>query len=178
MILGKTNLSEWANFRSTHSSSGWSGRGGQCRNPTRSTATRPGRAPARARPRRRTSARRAIGTETDGSIVSPSNNCSLVGIKPTLGLASRVGHHPDRAQPGHAGPDVPHRRGRRAAPLGDHGDGSRRPGDAGRDGKAAPDYTKFLDPKGLEGARIGVPRKGLYGQSAPPTAWSRRRSPT
>src|SRR5438874_9966913 len=91
VILGKTNLSEWANFRSTHSSSGWSGRGGQCRNPYALDRNPSGSSSGSGAAAAANLCAAAVGTETDGSIVSPSNNCSLVGIKPTLGLASRSG---------------------------------------------------------------------------------------
>ena len=91
VILGKTNLSEWANFRSTRSASGWSGRGGQTRNPYAPTAIRPAPAPARPRPRPPSLCAAAIGTETDGSILSPASFNGLVGLKPTVGLVSRAG---------------------------------------------------------------------------------------
>ena len=91
VILGKTNLSEWANFRSTHSSSGWSGRGGQCRNPYALDRNPSGSSSGSGAAIAANLCAASVGTETDGSIVSPSNNCSLVGIKPTLGLVSRSG---------------------------------------------------------------------------------------
>ena len=89
VILGKTNLSEWANFRSTHSSSGWSGRGGQCRNPYALDRTPSGSSSGSAAAVAASFCAAAIGSETNGSIVSPSATCSLVGIKPTVGLVSR-----------------------------------------------------------------------------------------
>src|SRR5262245_15165617 len=91
VLLGKTNMSEWANFRSTHSSSGWSGRGGQCRNPYALDRNASGSSSGSGAATAANLCAVSVGTETDGSIVSPSNNCSLVGIKPTLGLASRAG---------------------------------------------------------------------------------------
>src|SRR5262249_12910948 len=91
ILLGKTNMSEWANFRSTHSSSGWSGRGGQCRNPYALDRNASGSSSGSGAATSANLCAVSVGTETDGSIVSPSNNCSLVGIKPTLGLASRAG---------------------------------------------------------------------------------------
>src|SRR5271154_6905685 len=91
VILGKTNLSEWANFRSTHSSSGWSGRGGQCRNPYALDRTPSGSSSGSGSAIAASLCAVAVGSETDGSVVSPSNNCGLVGIKPTLGLVSRSG---------------------------------------------------------------------------------------
>ncbi len=105
VILGKTNLSEWANFRSSNSSSGWSARGGQTRNPyvlSRNpcgSSSGSGAAPAA------NLCAAAIGTETDGSVVCPSSANSLVGIKPTVGLISRAGNNSDRTQSGHRWPN-------------------------------------------------------------------------
>ena len=175
VILGKTNLSEWANIRSPRSTSGWSGRGGQTvnphqldRNPSGSSsgsgvAVAAGYAPL------------AVGTETNGSIIAPANACGIVGIKPTVGLTSRVGVIPishsqdtvgpmarsvadaavlltvlagaDPEDPAHGGPG-----GSGEFPVAPDGAGSRL------------DYTRFLDPGALKGARIGVPRN-LYGFS-------------
>ena len=164
ILLGKTNLSEWANFRSTHSSSGWSGRGGQCRNPYALDRNPSGSSSGSGASIASSYAAAGVGSETDGSIVSPSNNCGLVGIKPTLGLVSRSGIIPIAHSQDTAGP-----MGRTVADAAvlltamagaDPSDGATK--DAV--GKAA-DFTRFLDPKGLSGARIGIPRKGLYGQS-------------
>jgi amidase len=91
LILGKTNLSEWANFRSTHSSSGWSSRGGQTRNPYALDRSPSGSSSGSGAAAAANLCAAAVGTETDGSIISPSNACGLVGIKPTLGLVSRSG---------------------------------------------------------------------------------------
>jgi amidase len=167
VLLGKTNLSEWANFRSTHSSSGWSGRGGQCRNPYALDRNASGSSSGSGAATAANLCAVAIGTETDGSIVSPSNNCSLVGIKPTLGLASRSGIIPIAHSQDTPGPMC--RTVADAAFLltAIAGTDPSDPASKAGAGKGKPDYTKFLDPKGLEGARIGVPRKGLYGQSAP-----------
>jgi amidase len=167
VILGKTNLSEWANFRSTHSSSGWSGRGGQCRNPYALDRNPSGSSSGSGAAAAASLCAGAIGTETDGSIVSPSNNCSLVGIKPTLGLASRSGIIPIAHSQDTPGPMC--RTVADAALLlsAITGTDPSDPASKAGAGKGKTDYTTFLDPKGLQGARIGVPRKGLYGQSAP-----------
>src|SRR5207253_11442052 len=95
---GKTNLSEWANFRSTHSSSGWSGRGGQTKNPYALDRNPSGSSSGSVAAVAANLAAAAIGTETDGSIVSPSTSSGLVGIKPTLGLVSRAGIVPIAAR--------------------------------------------------------------------------------
>src|SRR3989441_2899451 len=91
VILGKANLSEWANFRSRHSSSGWSGRGGQCRNPYVLDRSPCGSSSGSAAAVSANLCAVAIGTETDGSIVCPSSACGVAGIKPTVGLTSRSG---------------------------------------------------------------------------------------
>ena len=104
VILGKTNLSEWANFRSTHSSSGWSGRGGLTRNPYALDRNPSGSSSGSGAAIAANLAAVAIGTETDGSMVSPSNINALVGIKPTLGLVSRSGIIPISHSQDTAGP--------------------------------------------------------------------------
>ncbi len=104
VILGKTNLSEWANFRSTHSTSGWSGRGGQTKNPYALDRNPSGSSSGSGAAIAANLAAVAVGTETDGSIVSPSNNNGLVGIKPTLGLVSRSGIVPISHSQDTAGP--------------------------------------------------------------------------
>jgi amidase len=165
VLLGKTNLSEWANFRSTHSSSGWSGRGGQCRNPYALDRNPSGSSSGSGTATASNFAAASIGTETDGSIVSPSNNCGLVGVKPTLGLVSRSGIIPIAHSQDTAGPmcrSVADAAILLAAIAGaDPSDAVTRESAS----KGASDFSKSLDPKGLEGARIGVPRKGLFGQS-------------
>jgi amidase len=165
VVLGKTNLSEWANFRSTHSSSGWSGRGGQGRNPYALDRNPSGSSSGSGAAAAANYCAAAVGSETDGSIVSPSNNCSLVGLKPTLGLVSRSGIIPIAHSQDTAGPMC--RTVTDAAILLSAlaGVDPADPATRASAGKAPADYTKFLDPKGLEGARIGVPRKGLFGQS-------------
>ncbi len=167
VILGKTNLSEWANFRSTHSSSGWSARGGQCCNPYALDRNPSGSSSGSGVATAANLCAASIGTETDGSIVSPSNNCSLVGIKPTLGLASRSGVIPIAHSQDTPGPMC--RTVADAAILltaisgTDPADGATKESTA----KGARNFVKLLDPKGLEGARIGVPRKVFFGASAP-----------
>ena len=165
VVLGKTNLSEWANFRSTHSSSGWSGRGGQCRNPYALDRDPSGSSSGSGAAAAANLCAVTVGTETDGSIVSPSNNCALVGFKPTLGLVSRTGIIPIAHSQDTAGPMT--RTVADAAALLSALCGFDPADPTTRDlaGKPPVDYTAFLDRKGLAGMRIGVPRKKLYGQS-------------
>ena len=165
VLLGKTNLSEWANFRSTHSSSGWSGRGGQCRNPYALDRNPSGSSSGSGAAAAANLCAAAVGTETDGSIVSPSNNCSLVGIKPTLGLASRSGIVPIAHSQDTPGPMC--RTIADAATLlaAMSGPDPADPATKEAATKGARDLAKFLDPKGLQGSRIGVPRKVLFGQN-------------
>jgi amidase len=163
VILGKTNLSEWANFRSTHSSSGWSGRGGQCRNPYALDRTPSGSSSGSGAATAANFCTVSVGTETDGSIVSPSAACSLVGLKPTLGLLSRSGIIPISHSQDTAGP-MARTVADAAVLLGvlagvDPSDAVT----ATSQGHAQVDYTRFLDPKGLKGARIGVPRERFFG---------------
>lgn len=161
VILGKTNLSEWANFRSSHSTSAWSSRGGQTkcpyildRNPSGSSAGSGSAAAANL-------CAIAIGTETDGSIVSPSSVNGLVGIKPTVGLWSRTGIIPISKTQDTAGPMA--RTVRDAAILlgALAGVDPRDSVTLNSKGKAEADYTKFLDADGLKGKRIGVEKNGL-----------------
>ncbi|MBB6128962.1 amidase [Mucilaginibacter lappiensis] len=166
VILGKTNLSEWANFRSTHSTSAWSSRGGQTkcpyildRNPSGSSAGSGSATAANL-------CTVAIGTETDGSIVSPSSVNGLVGIKPTVGLWSRSGIIPISKTQDTAGPMT--RTVKDAAivlgilagidPQDSYTLASK--------GKAAVDYTKFLDANGLKDKRLGVEKSALEGNAA------------
>lgn len=165
VILGKTNLSEWANFRSTHSTSGWSGRGGQTKNPYALDRNPSGSSSGSGAAIAANLAAAAVGTETDGSIVSPSNNNGLVGVKPTLGLLSRSGIVPISHSQDTAGPMT--RSVADAAALLGAMAGSD-PEDqattaAGRKGRR--DYSSSLDPNGLKGARIGVVRNKYFGSS-------------
>ncbi len=165
IIIGKANLSEWANFRSGPSSSGWSGIGGQTnmpyvvdRNPCGSSSGSGVVAAADL-------AVAAVGTETDGSIVCPSGANGDVGIKPTLGLWSRAGVVPISADQDTAGP-IARNMTDAAVLLGaatgvDPNDAAT----AGQTGHAFTDYTQFLDDKALDGARIGVWRAGTYDPS-------------
>ncbi len=166
VILGKTNLSEWANFRSSKSSSGWSGRGGQCRNPYALDRSPCGSSSGTGAAVSANLAAVGVGTETDGSIVCPSAINSLVGIKPTVGLVSRSGIVPISHTQDTAGPMA--RTVADAATLLSAlaGADPRDAATAAGRGKAAADYTTFLDPNGLKGARIGVARARFFGYSS------------
>jgi amidase len=159
VILGKTNLSEWANIRSSHSISGWSGRGGLTKNPYALDRNPCGSSSGSGAAVSANLCVVAVGTETDGSIVCPASANGIVGIKPTVGLTSRAGIIPISHTQDGAGPLArtvadaalllgamtgvdPDDRATTASP-----------------GKSYTDYTRFLDPKGLQGARIGVVRK-------------------
>ncbi|MGC1935886.1 MAG: amidase [Candidatus Acidiferrales bacterium] len=164
VILGKTNLSEWANFRSSHSSSGWSGRGGQTHNPYAIDRNPCGSSSGSGAAASANLAAITIGTETDGSIVCPSSANGVVGIKPTVGLVSRAGIIPISHSQDTAGP-ICRTVADAAALL--SAIASVDPDDAATKNptrKAEADYTKFLDRRGLRGARIGVVRK-LFGFS-------------
>ncbi len=158
VILGKTNLSEWANFRSDHASSGWSARGGQTRNPYALDRNPCGSSAGSAAAVAAGLAAAAIGTETDGSIICPASMNGLVGIKPTLGLVSRSGIVPISHSQDTAGPMA--RSVADAAVLLSviAGSDPRDPATAEAD-RYATDYTRFLDPAGLKGKRIGVVRQ-------------------
>jgi amidase len=176
VILGKTNLSEWANFRSFESVSGWSGRGGQTNNPYGINRNPCGSSSGSGAAVSANFAAVSFGTETDGSIVCPANANGVVGIKPTVGLTSRAGivpisHIQDTFGPhgrtvadAAAALGVVQSRtfdGRDPAtgdvPLGWQGTGKTRPTNI------PTDYTQFLDPNGLKGARLGLTRLGLSG---------------
>jgi amidase len=159
VILGKTNLSEWANIRSSHSTSGWSGRGGQTKNPYALDRNPCGSSSGSGAAVAANLCAVAVGTETDGSVVCPASANGIVGIKPTLGLVSRAGIIPIAHSQDTAGPMA--RTVRDAAILlgALTGIDPRDSATAESKGKAEADYTKFLDPDGLRGARIGVARK-------------------
>jgi amidase len=159
VILGKTNLSEWANIRSSHSSSGWSGRGGLTRNPYALDRNPCGSSSGTGAGISASLCAVGIGTETDGSIVCPSSSNGLAGIKPTVGLVSRSGIIPISHSQDSAGPMC--RTVRDAAILLGALTGVD-PADSATTasaGKSFTDYTQFCDPNGLKGARIGVARK-------------------
>lgn len=164
VILGKTNLSEWANFRSSKSTSGWSGRGGQCKNPYALDRNPCGSSSGTGAAIAANLAAVGVGTETDGSIVCPAHACSLVGIKPTLGLVSRSGIVPIAHSQDTAGP-MARTVADAAALLGALAGVDPRDAATKAGGGKAGDYARFLDPKGLAGARIGVAREKLFGYS-------------
>ncbi len=159
IILGKTNMSEWANFRSTHSTSGWSARGGQTKNPYALDRNPSGSSSGSGVAVSANLCAMAVGTETDGSVIGPSSMNGIVGIKPTLGLISRRGIIPIAHSQDTAGPMA--RTVRDAAILLgaltgiDPRDGTTQSGG----GKVYGDYTRFLDRRGLRGARIGIARQ-------------------
>lgn len=175
VILGKTNLSEWANFRSFGSISGWSGRGGQTNNPYGINRNPCGSSSGSGAAASANFAAVSFGTETDGSIVCPGNANGVVGLKPTVGLTSRAGIVPISHTQDTFGP---HTRtvADAAIALGvvqSRSYDGRDPATAGvplgwqgrftRPTNIPADYTQFLDPKGLQGARIGITRAGLTG---------------
>lgn len=157
VILGKTNLSEWANFRSNNSSSGWSGRGGQTRNPYILDRNPCGSSSGSGAAIAANFATLAVGTETDGSIVCPASNTGIVGIKPTLGLVSRSGVIPIAHSQDTAGPMA--RTVADAAIMLGLMTGIDQSDSITKSQKAEPTYTKFLQANGLRGARIGVMRQ-------------------
>jgi amidase len=166
VILGKTNLSEWANFRSTHSSSGWSGRGGQCRNPYALDRTPSGSSSGSAAAVASSFCAAAIGSETNGSIVSPSATCSLVGIKPTVGLVSRSVIIPISRTQDTAGP-IARTVTDAAILLGAiAGVDPRDSATTAAGAKRETSYAAGLDANALKGMRIGVPREQYFGYSS------------
>ena len=164
VILGKTNLSEWANFRSTRSTSGWSSRGGLTKNPYALDRNTSGSSSGSAAAMAASLATLAVGTETDGSIVSPANANSIVGFKPTLGLVSRDGIVPIAHSQDTAGPMT--RTVADAAVLLTVLAASDARDAATKDASTkAMDYTKFLDRDGLKGKRIGVVKNQFGGRN-------------
>ena len=159
VILGKTNLSEWANIRSNHSTSGWSGRGGLTRNPYALDRNPCGSSSGTGAAVSANLCVAGVGTETDGSVVCPSSSNGLAGLKPTVGLVSRSGIVPISHSQDTAGPMA--RTVRDVAILLGAMAGADAEDSATADSrdKLFPDYTKFLDPAGLKGARLGVVRK-------------------
>ena len=158
LILGKTNLSEWANFRSNHASSGWSGRGGQTRNPYVLDRNPCGSSAGSAAAVAAGLVTVAIGSETDGSIICPAAMNGIVGIKPTLGLVSRSGIVPISHSQDTAGPMARDVADAAALLTVIAGSDPRDPATAEADHHAT-DYSRFLDPNGLKGKRIGVVRQ-------------------
>ncbi len=161
VIMGKTTLSEWANFRSFFSSSGWSGRGGQCNNPYALDRNPSGSSSGSGAATSANFTAVSIGTETDGSIISPANNNGVVGIKPTVGLTSRGGVVPISHTQDTVGPH-----GRTVADAAavltaivQRTPDPRDPATAVRPNPIPADYTKFLNPNGLSGVRLGVARQ-------------------
>lgn len=165
VLLGKANMSEWANIRSTHSTSGWSARGGQCRNPYALDRNPCGSSSGSAVAVSANLGAVAVGTETDGSIVCPASNTGIVGLKPTVGLVSRAGIIPISHTQDTAGPLC--RTVADAAVLlsAMAGADSRDPATISSAGHMDSDYTRFLDPAGLRGVRIGVARAKFFGYS-------------
>ena len=165
LLLGKTNLSEWANLRSTRSTSGWSGRGGQTRNPYALNRNPSGSSSGSAVAVAANFCAAALGTETDGSIVSPASMNGIVGLKPTVGLLSRNGIIPISHTQDTAGPMT--RTVRDAALLLTvlAGTDPRDRATGSVDRERVADYTRFLDPRGLQGTRLGVV-KNLMGLHA------------
>jgi amidase len=157
VILGKTNLSEWANFRSSHAVSGWSARGGQTNNPYVLDRNPCGSSAGSAVAVAAGLAVVAIGTETDGSILCPAAATGIVGLKPTLGLVSRAGIVPISHNQDTAGPMARSVADAAALLSVIAGSDERDPATAEADAHAT-DYTKFLDASGLKGKRIGVVR--------------------
>ncbi len=165
VILAKTNLSEWANFRSTNSTSGWSARGGQTRNPYILDRNPCGSSSGTGAAIAANFASIGIGTETDGSIVCPASICGIVGLKPTVGLVSRSGIIPIAASQDTAGPMTRSVADAAAVLSVMTSVDPRDPATAGNAANARKDYETFLQKDGLKGARIGVARD-YWGRNA------------
>ncbi|HEV2851957.1 MAG TPA: amidase [Thermoanaerobaculia bacterium] len=160
VILGKTNLSEWANFRGFNSTSGWSAQGGQTRNPYVLDRNPCGSSSGSAASVAANLTAAGLGTETDGSIVCPATINGVVGIKPTVGLTSRAGVIPISHTQDTVGPHARTVADAAAVLSALVGVDPRDPATAASAGHFSTDYTQFLDPNGLRGARIGVMRGG------------------
>ena len=165
VFLAKANMSEWANIRSTHSTSGWSARGGQCRNPYALDRNPCGSSSGSAVAVSANLCAVAVGTETDGSIVCPASANAVVGLKPTVGLVSRAGIIPISHTQDTAGPLCRTVADAAALLTVLAGPDPRDSATADSKGHVQDDYTKFLDPAGLKGARIGVSRAKFFGYS-------------
>jgi amidase len=159
VLLGKTNLSEWANIRSSHSTSGWSGRGGLTKNPYALDRNPCGSSSGSGAGVSANLCAGAIGTETDGSIVCPASSNGVAGIKPTVGLVSRSGIIPISHSQDGAGPLCRTVRDASIMLGALTGVDPRDPATSASQGKSAADYSQFCDASGLKGARIGVARK-------------------
>ena len=174
VMLGKTNLSEWANFRSSRSTSGWSGRGGQTKNPYVLDRNPCGSSSGTGTAIAANLAVVGVGTETDGSIICPASVAGLVGLKPTVGLVSRDGVIPISSSQDTAGPmtrTVADAATMLSAMVGrDDNDAAT----ANSVGKAVFDYNARLEPNALQGARIGVLRKDMGGIPMSTRPWSVR----
>jgi amidase len=165
ILLAKANMSEWANIRSNRSSSGWSARGGQCRNPYVLDRNPCGSSSGSAAAVSANFGAVAVGTETDGSIVCPASANGVVGIKPTIGLVSRAGIIPISHTQDTAGPLCRTVADAAALLSALAGSDPRDPATQASAGHVEADYTKFLDKGGLRGARIGVAREKFFGYS-------------
>jgi amidase len=159
VILGKANMTEWANFRSTRASSGWSGRGRQGLNPYVLDRSPCGSSSGAAQAVSANLATAALGTETNGSIACPSSVCGGVGIKPTVGLTSRAGVIPISHTQDTVGPICRTVADAAAVLAALTGVDPRDPATSDSDGHFLKDYTQFLDPNGLKAARIGIARQ-------------------
>ncbi len=163
VLLGKTNLSEWANFRSNRSSSGWSSRGGQTRNPYVLDRNPCGSSSGTGAAVAANLCAVGIGTETDGSIIAPSSFCGLVGIKPTVGLWSRAGIIPISATQDTAGPMTRTVKDAAIVLAACTGEDAADPVTALSKGKVQADYTGFCKTDALKGKRIGIEKNYLEG---------------
>lgn len=161
IVLGKTNLSEWANFRSTRSSSGWSGRGGQTRNPFVLDRSPCGSSSGSGVAAAAGLAPLTVGTETDGSVICPAAVSGVVGIKPTVGLVSRHGIIPISPSQDTAGPMAQSVADAARLLTAMAGVDPRDAATAAADSRIAEDYATFLDAGALDGARIGLVRQSM-----------------